>query len=86
MQNSAGLEGKFIRCWVEILGDDSPSSDFFEAGGNSLAAVRLTAALREDLGVEVPVRLIFEYSDKYALMSLVLNMVRAVREMEYTGE
>jgi acyl carrier protein len=48
--------------WLEVLeipkaaGDD----DFFLSGGHSLLAVRLTTALREDLGVRIPVSAIFQ--------------------------
>jgi NAD(P)-dependent dehydrogenase (short-subunit alcohol dehydrogenase family)/acyl carrier protein len=43
--------------WRETLGLDTvePDRDFFDAGGDSLSAVELTARLRETLGVEVGV-------------------------------
>lgn len=48
--------------WCEILEIDQADQDdhFFQSGGNSLLAVRLTAALREDLGVRIPVATLFE--------------------------
>ncbi|GAA2787184.1 phosphopantetheine-binding protein [Crossiella cryophila] len=47
----------------ETLGDDhlDTASDFFEAGGDSLAAFQITARLRDALGAEVPVALVFAY-------------------------
>ncbi|MFG1678321.1 phosphopantetheine-binding protein [Micromonospora sp. NPDC049282] len=38
-----------------------PDCDFFEAGGDSLAAFQITAGLQEELGVDVPVALVFSY-------------------------
>lgn len=45
--------------WAAVLGDGTgPGSTFFTAGGHSLAAARLLARLREDLGVDVPLALL----------------------------
>jgi amino acid adenylation domain-containing protein len=48
--------------WGEVLGIDrvAPQTDFFAAGGHSLLAMQLLARLRRRLGVDVPVRTIFE--------------------------
>ncbi|MEV0461291.1 condensation domain-containing protein, partial [Catellatospora methionotrophica] len=48
--------------WTQLLGVDAtaPDADFFALGGHSLTAVRLAARLREQLGVEVPLRDLFE--------------------------
>ena len=43
------------------------ATSFFDAGGNSLAAIRVAARLRERLGREVPVRLLFEAQSPEAL-------------------
>lgn len=43
--------------------------NFFTLGGNSLLAVRLAAALEQDTGTPVPLRLIFEAGDIAALAS-----------------
>ncbi|MFF1422942.1 acyl carrier protein [Streptomyces sp. NPDC058280] len=37
------------------------TSDFFEAGGDSLAAFQIIARVQDALGTEVPVALIFTY-------------------------
>ncbi|HEV2889869.1 MAG TPA: phosphopantetheine-binding protein [Frankiaceae bacterium] len=46
-----------------VLGVDPPPPDahFFALGGDSLAALEVTALLQEDLGVEVPLELIFDF-------------------------
>ncbi len=47
--------------WAEILGRDGASirDDFFLIGGHSLLALRLISRLREQFGIDVPVRELF---------------------------
>ncbi|MER5729488.1 acyl carrier protein [Streptomyces sp. NPDC002138] len=46
-------------------------SDFYEWGGDSLTAFRITARIEEALGVEVPVALVFAYPSPADLASVV---------------
>ena len=57
----------------EILGVATPAPDgnFFELGGNSLQALQLTLALREEFQVEVPLGLLFENPTIAGLAALV---------------
>jgi len=48
--------------WGDVLQTDelTESSDFFELGGESLGAIRITAQVREIAGDELPLTLIFD--------------------------
>ncbi|WP_433528251.1 phosphopantetheine-binding protein [Micromonospora sp. CA-263727] len=46
-------------------------SDFFEAGGDSLAAFQVTARLRDTIGADVPVALVFSYPSPADLAGVV---------------
>src|SRR5579864_9213663 len=57
------LEEIIAVVWAELLGADRVSvhSNFFELGGHSLLAMQLVSQLRSSLGVEIPLRCIFEH-------------------------
>jgi pristinamycin I synthase-3/4 len=49
--------------WAQILGTDhvSQSSDFFESGGNSIHSITVVAEVKQEFGVDMPLRLLFEH-------------------------
>ncbi len=48
--------------WSEVVGAPSgPDDDFFEAGGDSLAAVQLVERIRVELDVELPMAVLFDH-------------------------
>jgi amino acid adenylation domain-containing protein len=63
-------ERTVIDVWATVLGPDhrpSPTTHFFEAGGHSLHATQVMARLRDRLGLDLPLRLLFENPTPRAL-------------------
>ncbi|WP_327043998.1 condensation domain-containing protein [Microbispora sp. NBC_01189] len=59
---ASGQVADLVRAiWAEVLGTEvTPETDFFTAGGHSLLAVRVMTRIRRLLGVDLPVRVLFE--------------------------
>ncbi|SDL19260.1 non-ribosomal peptide synthase domain TIGR01720/amino acid adenylation domain-containing protein, partial [Pseudomonas delhiensis] len=57
-----GLEQRVAGIWEELLGVEGITRDehFFELGGHSLSATRVISRLRQELGLDVPLRSLFE--------------------------
>ncbi|MGH9214566.1 MAG: amino acid adenylation domain-containing protein [Acidimicrobiales bacterium] len=55
------VEQRVAEIWAHLLecGPPSPADDFFACGGHSLRAMRLVAALREELGCDIAVEDVF---------------------------
>ncbi|MFJ8495611.1 MupA/Atu3671 family FMN-dependent luciferase-like monooxygenase [Streptomyces sp. NPDC094038] len=61
---SADIDSVLSALWCEVLGVDavSPEDDFFDEGGHSLAALRMSARIRESLGLELSLDSFFDES------------------------
>jgi enterobactin synthetase component F len=75
-----GIGQTVLQLWREALGvvDAGPDDDFFELGGDSLAATRLVAGLREELGAPVTLLEVFDNPTAAALtLELELKYMEA---------
>ncbi|HEX9935942.1 MAG TPA: amino acid adenylation domain-containing protein, partial [Longimicrobium sp.] len=70
--------------WAELLGAARVGVDdgFFELGGHSLLATRVASRVRDTLGVELPVRAVFEHPTLGALAAEVDGLRRGARGVE----
>ena len=69
--------------WSSVLGLDrvSTSDNFFELGGHSLKATQVVARLLARLGIELPVRAIFEAPTVRSLAALVRKTARTAADL-----
>lgn len=70
---AAGMQEMIVHCYrsVLLLNDIGPESDFFDNGGDSLAAVNLSLMLAQASGVTVPVTRHYEYPTPRALATFL---------------
>lgn len=61
-ETHASLVDELSRLWCDVLGCEmvEPGANFFDLGGDSLLATQLVSRLRTRLGVELPIRTLFE--------------------------
>jgi hypothetical protein len=59
---ATATEALVCRVWAEVQGaaSVSPTIDFFDSGGHSLQAIGIVGRIERELGVPVPLALIFE--------------------------
>ncbi|MFG2111830.1 phosphopantetheine-binding protein [Streptomyces sp. NPDC048718] len=62
-QSGTGLVEVLIGIWEEALGmaDIGMEENFFDLGGDSMAATTIATRIQRELGQEVPIRLIFNH-------------------------
>lgn len=74
------LEEKLLAIWSKELGREirSVQSQFFESGGNSLKAIRIMAAISNELHTDVSVRDLFVHTDIRSLARFLAASEKAV--------
>ncbi|MEY9893348.1 acyl carrier protein [Catenulispora sp. MAP12-49] len=62
---TADVAQRLAAIWTDVLGpgSDRPGATFFELNGQSIAAVRIAAAVEEQLGVTLDIGDLFEDPD-----------------------
>jgi acyl carrier protein len=68
--------------WKRVLGAEEVGvgDDFFELGGHSILATRVIARLRDELGIQLPLRRLFENSSLESLAGHVATLM-ALRDV-----
>ena len=70
------IEARLAGIWAEVLGVEhvDVNESFFDAGGDSLSAMRILARVRDRLGVELPPRVFFESATIAALAAALVDL------------
>ncbi|MFP5284637.1 MAG: phosphopantetheine-binding protein [Thermoanaerobaculia bacterium] len=82
------LEEEMAALWAEVLGVDRVGlrDTFWNLGGHSLLATRLLNRLQSDLGVELPLRALFQAPELGAFTEIVARALLAEGELEGLSE
>jgi acyl carrier protein len=70
------IEEKLIGFWKEILEQETIDTDsnFFDLGGNSLLAMQFIQMVKNNLGVRLPIKVMFEQSTIKELSGLIKQL------------
>jgi amino acid adenylation domain-containing protein len=72
------VEERIAAVWTDLLGVPvGVRHNFFALGGHSVLAARLAAALQEEFGLDLSIRLVFEHPTVEALAIAVEDLIRA---------
>ena len=75
---STGVEQQVVDAWSDVLGveDLNADSDFFALGGDSYQVVQVITLLEGTLGIEVPVRFLFQQPTTVAGLARRIEVMR----------
>ena len=81
------VEEKLAAIWSELLKVEQVGrqDNFFELGGHSLLATRMLLRIRQEFGVNLPVRVLFEISSVAELalrIGMLLNLLDATERID----
>jgi hypothetical protein len=76
-------ETDFAQLWMEVLGVDTADEhdDFFDLGGHSLSALRLSTLIRQDLDRDVQLNHVLE-NPRYADLLAVTGRAPSISSAE----
>jgi amino acid adenylation domain-containing protein len=77
IEPTSPLERAIVDTWERLLGVEpiSVEDDFFALGGDSLAALEMTMALRDSLDVEIPDEIVFGSASPRALAAVIVEFL-----------
>lgn len=80
---AAGLEGSLAQLWSELLGVDTvgEDDDFFDLGGHSLIAIRMTTRIQKKFGVRLQMVELLDASTVSTLAAKIREMRPDVDQM-----
>ncbi|MBX8484721.1 non-ribosomal peptide synthetase [Pseudomonas cichorii] len=81
---SGETEQLLANIWADLLGFEriGRNDSFFELGGHSLTAVQLSLRIREETGVEIPLRSLFEQNSLMALADHINTLQLALYDAD----
>ena len=77
-----------VAVWSEVLEQDKVGiyDDFFDLGGHSLLINKVATRLKQQTGVELPLRTLFEVPTIAALAEIINSLAPAATEYDGVGE
>jgi acyl carrier protein len=78
-------EESLVRLWCDVFGVErvSVTENFFELGGHSLLATQAVSRVRKELGIDLPVRALFE-SPTIAQLAKLVEQAQEKSDIEKT--
>lgn len=82
------LEATLVNIWQRLLERDKigVTDNFFEAGGNSIKIIRLSALVSEAIGKEISVALLFQYANIKDLVDFIMQEPASEDTAEFDSE